>query len=344
MTKDKKKTSRMNGDMNFSYEDVNQSDGRNTAAEDLLFEAWATAGFHGKEGEDYYPRTAQETTTMENLLDKAEAAVDDRSDTELLDLMADTRDVINWSKKRHWTFAWWIIICVAIMGGYIWYQSGDDVKHIEQAKKMTDEQVQEQLSRRIEGSKETVGYYQKQLAVDTLSKEVRTRYEKNLESSQEQLAEAEKMSVKEYREELIDREETQLWTMRKHSLWCFAWIIIYVLACRPRGYMITKRRREDKVARGAKKVLFGIAGALVGAAGAMQVTTTITKWSDGSKTKDDDAILVYAIKIGLIVGAVLLVIFAARVIIMIAAILGLIRNYDWKTISKDPKTLFEEIK
>ena len=57
--------------------------------------------------------------------------------------------------------------------------------------------------------------------------------------------------------------------------------------------MITKRRREDKMATGLKKILFGIAGALVGAAGALYVTTTITKWSDGSKTRDDDSMIIY---------------------------------------------------
>ncbi|KAA5424125.1 hypothetical protein, partial [Bacteroides cellulosilyticus] len=103
----------MQGGMNTTYSNVNTEDERNKKAEELLFQAWETAGYHGQPDEDYYPRTAQETRDMEDLLTQAEAAIDDPSDTELMEVMADTREVLEWSKQRHWTFAWWIIICVA---------------------------------------------------------------------------------------------------------------------------------------------------------------------------------------------------------------------------------------
>ena len=101
----------MQGGMNTTYSNVNTEDERNKKAEELLFQAWETAGYHGQPDEDYYPRTAQETRDMEDLLTQAEAAIDDPSDTELMEVMADTREVLEWSKQRHWTFAWWIIIC-----------------------------------------------------------------------------------------------------------------------------------------------------------------------------------------------------------------------------------------
>ena len=81
----------MQGGMNTTYSNVNTEDERNKKAEELLFQAWETAGYYGQPDEDYYPRTAQETRDMEDLLTQAEAAIDDPSDTELMEVMADTR-------------------------------------------------------------------------------------------------------------------------------------------------------------------------------------------------------------------------------------------------------------
>ena len=75
------------GGMNTTYSNVNTEDERNKKAEELLFQAWETAGYHGQPDEDYYPRTAQETRDMEDLLTQAEAAIDDPSDTELMEVM-----------------------------------------------------------------------------------------------------------------------------------------------------------------------------------------------------------------------------------------------------------------
>ena len=126
--------------------------------------------------------------------------------------------------------------------------------------------------------------------------------------------------------------------------WCFIWIALYLFACRPRGYMITKRRRETAVATGAKRVLFAIAGALVGAAASLKVTTTITKWSDGTTTKDDDAMIVTIMRFGFIAVAVLIVLWAARIVIVIATILAILRNYEWGKVIADPKKAVREFK
>ena len=54
----------MQGGMNTTYSNVNTEDERNKKAEELLFQAWETAGYHGQPDEDYYPRTAQETCLL----------------------------------------------------------------------------------------------------------------------------------------------------------------------------------------------------------------------------------------------------------------------------------------
>ena len=313
-------------------------------AEELLFQAWETAGYHGQPDEDYYPRTAQETRDMEDLLTQAEAAIDDPSDTELMEVMADTREVLEWSKQRHWTFAWWIIICVAIMGCYYFYQAGSEQDYVAKRQALTDEQVQTELSEAITRQQSYIDTYSQKLAVDTISEETRSLYEKYMENATEEIKELKAYNVETYKKHLVDRADAGVWRERWEAIWCFIWIVLYIFACRPRGYMITKRRREDKMATGLKKILFGIAGALVGAAGALYVTTTITKWSDGSKTRDDDSMIIYAMKFGLIALAVIIVLWAARIVIVIATLLGLLRNYDWKQLAKDPKAMLNDLK
>lgn len=334
----------MQGAMDASYTDVNTNDESNKKAEELLFNAWESAGYYGNPGEDYYPRTANETQNMDDLLTQAEAAVDDPSDKELMDAIADTREVVEWSKQRHWTFAWWIIICVAIVGCYYLYEAGDSRDYVKMQEALTSEEVQQRLTERTANVEGYIKDYQATLAVDTISKDTRKRYEKYVEEDTEELSKLKEYSTEDYKEVLVDNANSIVWGYRKSAIWCFLWIGLYVFACRPRGYMITKRRREDKVATGLKKVLFGIAGALVGAAGALYVTETITKWSDGSKTRDNDALIIYAMKFGLIALAAFLVIITARIVIVIATILGLIRNYDWKHLAKDPKAMLHELK
>lgn len=334
----------MQGGMNTTYSNVNTEDERNKKAEELLFQAWETAGYHGQPDEDYYPRTAQETRDMEDLLTQAEAAIDDPSDTELMEVMADTREVLEWSKQRHWTFAWWIIICVAIMGCYYFYQAGSEQDYVAKRQALTDEQVQTELSEAITRQQSYIDTYSQKLAIDTISEETRSLYEKYMENATEEIKELKAYNVETYKKHLVDRADAGVWRERWEAIWCFIWIVLYIFACRPRGYMITKRRREDKMATGLKKILFGIAGALVGAAGALYVTTTITKWSDGSKTRDDDSMIIYAMKFGLIALAVIIVLWAARIVIVIATLLGLLRNYDWKQLAKDPKAMLNDLK
>lgn len=338
------KKKHMKGDMNTSYQNVNTTDEKNKLAEELLFEAWEAAGYHGQSGEDFYPRTSNETKTMDTLLSQAESSIDDPSDTDLMEAIAETREVIDWSKKRHWTFAWWIIICVAIVGFYNIYQTGSEEDYVKTQKALTATQVQEKLNSAIGHTQKNIEYYTSQLTIDTLSKETRKDYEKYLKNQEKKAKELQSHDTASYKKVLIKKAAQRVSAERWEAIWCFIWIALYIFACRPRGYMITKRRREEQVYTGLKKILFGIAGGLVGAAGALYVTETVTKWSDGSKTRDDDSFMIYGMKLGLIALAVIIVLVAARIVIVIATILGLIRNYDWKQLLKDPKALLHDIK
>ena len=165
-----------------------------------------------------------------------------------------------------------------------------------------------------------------------------------LKHANERLEEQKNYNIATYKEHLIGRAEGRASGTRWAGIWCFIWIGLYIFACRPRGYMITKRRREDQMATGLKKILFGFAGGLVGAAASMKVTETVTTWSDGTKTREDDSMMVNIMRFGFIAVAVLLILWAARIVIVIATLLALLRNYDWLQLLKDPKQMINELK
>lgn len=334
----------MSGGMETSYNDINLKDEKNKQAEEYLLQAWDVAGYHGLENEEIYPRTAKETRQMDELLTKAEAAVDDPSDKELMDALYETREVVDWSKQRHWTFSWWVIICVTIMGAYYFFQAGGKDDDVKRWQNIGDAEVQKMLDESIQQAEKSVAYYKEKLTCDTLSAENRKGYESDLKHANERLEEQKNYTIATYKEHLIGRAEGRASGTRWAGIWCFIWIGLYIFACRPRGYMITKRRREDQMATGLKKILFGFAGGLVGAAASMKVTETVTTWSDGTKTREDDSMMVNIMRFGFIAVAVLLILWAARIVIVIATLLALLRNYDWLQLLKDPKQMINELK
>lgn len=327
MGKAKNEKKMENGYASFTRDDINTGDNRNTLAEQYFLQMLdipkcvAKKVKKGKEAEliddDFYPRNRQETEQMEELLQKAEEAIDDPTDKDLMGNLSEMRSIIDWSKKRHFEFAWWIIICVFIMGCYYMNEAGDEVK----TRKGIESWTEQASADRLEAEKARI--------------ETSVKANPASDYWNKKWAAISTMTAEDYKQSAVKQQNRRVWVERGSGLWCFAWIILYIIAVRPKGYMITRRRTEAAVYSGMRKFLFGVAGAMFGAAGALQFTEVITTWSDGSKTRDDDGSgpLILAMKIGLVVGAVLLVIWVARIVIVIATVLGFIRNYDWVKIT-----------
>lgn len=74
-----------------------------------------------------FPTSREETERMEQLLNQAETVVEDPSEPKYADRLADLREVVNWSKKRHrsWT---WKLIFGALVGAAIFYYFENDHK------------------------------------------------------------------------------------------------------------------------------------------------------------------------------------------------------------------------
>ena len=113
-------------------------------------------------------------------------------------------------------------------------------------------------------------------------------------------------------------------------------IPLYIFASRPYGYTISRYRREEKNLGRIQKVGMWLSGGMLAIEGGIGFVEIVTKWSDGSTTREDDgtgpARLV--IKFLLIAGAVLIFCFTSTFIMLYATITGLIRNYDWTEVKK----------
>lgn len=348
----KKTKSKESGYVPFSREDINTSDERNTRAEELFLQMLdipkkvLKKKKKGKEetivDDDFYPTSMDELQRMEGMMMQVEAAIDDPTDKEFMDNVAYMKDIFAWSKKRHWEFAWWIVICVVIVAIYFFVQANNRKEAVTETKNWTEETLNARYNEHINSAKQNLEYHENRLAEATEKQEIKD-ITKSIESAQKYLDEEVEAGPEGYQKMILKYNKKKVRSANGSALWCLVWVVLYILAERPYGYMLSKRRTELKVYSGMRKALFGVAGALVGAAASMQVTETVTTWSDGSKTRDSDAGIVFALKIGFLLAAVVLVLFVARIVIVIATIMGFIRNYDLIALSKQASSKGKEL-
>lgn len=119
---------------------------------------------------------------------------------------------------------------------------------------------------------------------------------------------------------------------------------LYIFACRPYGYSMNKYSTEAKALNSLQRIGLWLSGGLVAVAGALQFTTIVTKWSNGTTTKSDDGMgpAIAAAKVALIVAAVLVFCFTCCFIMAYATIVGLIRNYNWVQIFSAAKNRLDK--
>lgn len=108
------------GYVSFTTDDLRQEAQKNYANANAygLLDAAMTTGSHVTEVDkhnnivdvdDVYPCTAAECDEMENLINQAEAAAVDKQDPVLKDRIEELRNIISWSRDKHWTFKWSLI-------------------------------------------------------------------------------------------------------------------------------------------------------------------------------------------------------------------------------------------
>ena len=310
-----------------------------------------------KEG-DYYPVSLDETLQMEDLLNLSCDAVVDRSDSTLTEAQAEMREIIDWSKTRQWNFNWGIIAGVFLFVCFLWYNASKAKEGVENKKdtiasiEKGDEAVLnkhklEQIRRdsiSIQGRLSSNTWYQAALDTAKLDKSQRKEYanrikdnEKVVAKGQDRISDLKTADTKGVQKILIETHKQDLKSAkldrRSKVMSTLFWLLLiplYVVAERPYGYMISKNRLESRILGWIRKAMFWLAGGLFAGAAALQVTETVTTWSDGSKTSDNDAMPILFIKCMLIAAAAVIFVFTSIALMIYSTITGLKRNYDLK--------------
>ena len=122
--KESKKSCKEEGYISFDPEELRsatQEGDPNDEAYELLWEATCVSSHvddadkaSGRtDDENVYPTTAEEVDRMEELINKAEAALKEPN-PEFSSRVAELRSIVEWSRKRHWKLNWRVIIGVIV--------------------------------------------------------------------------------------------------------------------------------------------------------------------------------------------------------------------------------------
>jgi len=354
------------GYTSFSQETFETSDTTNDRAYDLFLQMLnvpkkvqkkvAKGKEHKISEGDYYPVSLDETLQMEDLLNQSCEAVVDRSDSTLMDALAEMREIIDWSKTRQWNFNWGIIVGVFLFVCFLWYNASKAKEGVENYKS-TIAQIEkgdgdvlnkykfQQLVRdstSVNNATNSIVWYQARLDTANLDRSQKKEYakrikeyEKRVTQSQERIAKlrtsnmdgVQKILIQAYKQDLKSAKREHRSKVMSMLFWLLL-IPLYVFAERPYGYMISKNRLESRILGWIRKAMFWLAGGLFAGAAALQVTETVTTWSDGSKTTDSDAMPILAMKFMLMAAAAVIFVFTSIAIMIYSTISGLIRNYN----------------
>jgi len=362
-----KKQARQMGYTSFSQDTFHESSGTNVRARELFNQMLlipkkvqkkvAQGKGHKIKENDYYPTSMEEILQMEDLLNQSYAATTDKSDTEFMEALDEMADILNWSKTRQWNFNWAIIVGVLLFVCLLWYWTSDEKEvverskaKLEQIKTGNDSLLYAYKIKTLREDSTSVEYYKKYVAdykarLDTVKdKELKKRYtkyvtdyEKTIVEKQNRVTELKKadkvallkIATDDYSQDL-KRSKGSHTRMLLWTLFFILLIPLYVIAERPYGFMISKHRLEGQILAWIRKIMFWLAGGFVAWAGAIQVTETVTTYTDGSKETDSDAIPVMAMKLILLIIAACIFVGTSIALMLYATIVGLSRNYDWK--------------
>ena len=167
------------------------------------------------------------------------------------------------------------------------------------------------------------------------------RYEKDLKKAQDKLEKIQGWDLKDAQKAAVKRQKQ--WYRQASKAAAFSYVLmvfflllipLYIIANHSWGYVITRTREEQETLDKIKKWGFRIAAGLFGAAAAMEATTEYrVHWSDGSKsTEYETNWFIVALKVALLVAALVVIAVVSTGIMLYSTIVGLKRNYDWKAI------------
>lgn len=125
-----------NGYVSFTQDDLKNAQERSPLNEEAygLLDAAMTTSSHitvedknndAVDVDDVYPCSEAECDEMDRLLDEAKAALKDPDDTFFHDRYNELREIVAWSREKHWTFKWSLIAGCILSIFIMFYISGE---------------------------------------------------------------------------------------------------------------------------------------------------------------------------------------------------------------------------
>jgi len=313
-------------------EQLQSFDGLNGQAYQFMDEMYNTLSYVDKEGNRYAssPKEIEEAAT---LIHKAEEATEDKSDKELQELIIANKEHLEEARVRKFAGAWWLIIAAGIMAIIELFNAfsyfGNDI---------TSEVAVQRMNTEKNYLENTIKNY------EAKTTEL-TKDQKNyLEDAKEELKELNEMKPEKYAKQYKRKQRRRGMRNLLGAIISVGWVIGYYLASRPYGYDRFKRQKQYAVLRKATgwtaKILTGILGVFW----SIPITTYITKYTDGSEERSNDALGVLAIQLGVTAFIIAMVLFIAKALLPILTIIAYVRNYPGKLGAKQVNGMFKESK
>lgn len=296
------------GYVSFTEEDLNEAKVNNQVNEEayeLLDAAMRTSSHLTEEDrngdsvtiDDIYPCTEAECDEMDDLLNKAEKAAKDPNDSFFKERLGELRDIVDWSRKKHWTFQWSLILgCVLSIFGMMYLRNSakEDAQRTEADQKAIENWAKQdtiinydacpneyrsydfssankhkavklaRVKNSIITDEKNVEYYKAQLDTCTNTdnrkyyKESLERTEKHLVTDKELYTEINEMKFKDYQKFALNDHEDKVSDANKHAAWM--WIfLVYVILLIP-AYILSSHQYGYNITRHRTeaKVLGGI--------------------------------------------------------------------------------------
>ncbi len=291
-----------------------QYDGPNVEARAFMDEMFMSMSYVDKEG-GRYATSIEEANLGEELIDKAEAAIVDQSDTELLETIEANREHIEDARSRSFTFAWWLVIAAGIVVAFNFYTSFDTM-----GKRITETDAVS----RINSEK---GYLEQSIKTYDEKTELTDGEEDYLERSNERLEELREISPEDFASDYKSSKIKAGLSGIVGALFGLAWVVGYIMASRPYGYMQFKRKKEYAIIQTATGWGAKLASGILGVFWSIPITTYVTKYTDGTEDRDSDALFILGMQVFVTVVVIGSILLLAKIIIPFVTILAYIRNY-----------------
>ena len=284
---------------------------------------WDYAESETEEGEAFFHPTSREHIAYA----KVKLAEIDKlniTDQELIGLVRNIRDIVEEAPKRKFAGSYWI---AGIIGIFVLLMTYSDTKNFFQ--KMgghhSMENAETLQSNGINRIENRITFLENQ-------PETYTRKEERLDEARENLTELSEMSPEAYVRSENRRHRRQATASLFKTLFLVAIYGGYIYASRAPVFLLNRRKRQIELMKKSSGFVQRFVFGTIAAAWSIPTTTYITRWSDGTESRDSDALMILAISIIVTVVVLAIVFYVMIIALPFLFIINYIRNYQYERV------------